>query len=288
MQTSNVDAAWYGTLTRVLAGGFSLGPFNIPPIPTPSQQVSEDRTGSREEVYITEGVFEEVSEFKDWEGINATLGVLVHLSRALTIGAVADLPWTARANQTKTVRNRATTRLGSSSRVVDEFFSEQVTSKDIEFEFPMYWAVGMVWRWTQLFYTTLDFSQTLWSDFSFKAEGETRINPVNGRPHREAPLEDAMSIRAGLEKLFLTRKREIPLRAGFAWEERPSIKGVDDYYSVGLGSGLSIGRDPGRLFLDFAYLYTFARKVRGFVPDQAGFATDVSEHQGYLSVIKHF
>ena len=42
--------------------------------------------------------------------------------------------------------------------------------------------------------------------------------------------------------------------AGLAWEQRPAIGDPDDFYHLSLGSGFSIGQDPGQIIIDFAYI----------------------------------
>ena len=66
-----------------------------------------------------EGEYEEINEFDDLSGVNATLGILWRASRFLSLGASVDLPWTAEATQTKTIRNRVTTYDQSYTRVMD-------------------------------------------------------------------------------------------------------------------------------------------------------------------------
>ena len=119
--------------------------------------------------------------------------------------------------------------------------------RDMEFRFPLYWAVGLLFHWTTQWYSTLDVSQTRWSDLSFKADGETRINPITGNAHAEDPLDDTWALRWGNEYLFRLKEREIPLRLGVAWEQRPAPDRSDDYFVFGIGSGLTFGQEPHRL-----------------------------------------
>ena len=143
-------------------------------------------------------------------------------------------------------------------------------------------------RWVPQFYTTFDVSQTLWSDFAFQAEGDIKINPLDGSPHSSNPLDDTWAVRTGAEYLFVLQKTEIPVRAGFAWEQRPAIGKPDEYYSVSCGTGFSIGQDPGKTIIDIAYIYTWANGVQSLVPGTPGLSTDVQEHQAFVSAIQHF
>ncbi|NKB24356.1 MAG: hypothetical protein GKR87_08280 [Kiritimatiellae bacterium] len=75
---------------------------------------------------------------------------------------------------------------------------------------------------------------------------------------------------------------------GAAWEQRPALPSADDYYSLNLGSGFSWGKDAEKLIFDFVYIYTFAKDVAGIAPEQTELRSDVSEHQAFVSVIRHF
>ncbi|MDA1043720.1 MAG: hypothetical protein O3C57_00700 [Verrucomicrobia bacterium] len=245
-------------------------------------------TAQRNDVLIVDGTFEEINVLNDLEGYNGTFGFLWMPTRRASVGAAIDLPWTATATQKKITRNHVISTDARTGRVVDDTNIVDTSVKDVEFRFPLYWAVGFLWRWTQMFYSTIDISQTQWSDFAFQAEGEAKINPLDGTPHSQNKLDDTWAFKTGMEYLFVTQRTEIPMRAGFAYEERPALDQPDVFYSVSAGTGVSIGQEPNRVFVDLAYIYTWAKNVRGIVPGQNSLASDVAEHQGYLSVIKHF
>ncbi len=238
---------------------------------------------------LINGEYEEINDFSDLAGYNATLGALWTVSRFVSLGVTLDLPWTAEGTQTKTVRNTITTVDAANNQVVDVSTTETRTQKNMEFTFPLYYSVGSVFRWLNNFYSTLDVSQTRWSEFSFKAEGDPRINPLNGRPADESDIDDCWSVRGGSEYLLVYPKTEIPLRAGVAWEQRPAVGRPDQYWDFSLGSGFSVGKDPGKLIIDIAYIYTMGNDVLGtLVPDQEGLTTDIQKHQVYVSGIWHF
>jgi long-subunit fatty acid transport protein len=273
-----------------VGGGILFGPFPINP---PQQSGTFDAftdvsTSSQRDVLVVEGLYEEVNEITDLHGYNGTIGALWTPSRRLSVGGALDLPWTAKATQKKIVHNRVVSTSERTGKVVDEIDTTVTTVKDVEFDFPLYWAVGVLWRWTQLFYSTLDVNYTGWSDFAFQAEGDGKINPLDGSPHGQNPIDDTWAVRTGMEYLFLTRRREIPVRAGFAWEQRPALNAPDEFMSVSAGTGISFGKEPNRIFVDLAYILTWANSVHGVVPSQAALSSDVKEHQGFVSVIKHF
>lgn len=300
--SGRTDSRVNGTTSRTTTGTYDYnGQVHLPPgggIPVPITVDVEDggpfdpftdtSTSRRQDLVEVDGVYEEENTFRAMHGYNATIGLLGTINRYVSVGASLDLPWTASAEQTQTTHNRATTYNQARTQVLGQVDDRTTVVKDVEFTFPLYWALGTVVRWTPAFYTTLDLSQTLWSDFAFQAQDGPKINPLDGSAHGENPLDDTWAARAGLEYLVYLKKTEIPLRAGFGWEQRPALERPDDYYSVALGSGFSLGLDPGRTIVDLAYIYTFASDVQGVVPEQKSLKSDVGEHQGYVSVIQHF
>jgi len=237
---------------------------------------------------VVDGVYEEENVLDDLRGFNTTLGLLWTVSRFLSLGGSVDLPWVADAEQTKTIRDTATTYNAARTRVLDRSSTESLVSKDVEITFPAYFALGAVWRWTDRLYTSLDVSQTLWSDFAFQADGEEKINPLDGSPRGENPLDDTWAVRSGIEYLLVFPRVEIPLRAGVAWEERPAIGEPDEYWSASVGTGIALGREPARWILDAAYVFTQGDDVLGSLVTDQDLRTDVTEHQFFVSCIKHF
>ena len=236
-----------------------------------------------------DGVYEETSVFEDFNGLNATIGALWTVSRRLSLGATIDLPWAARAEQTKAVRNTLTSYDDSRSRVLDVTTSDSLASTDVEFDFPLYWAVGAVWRWKHNLYTTLDVSETLWSDFAFQAEGEQKLNPLDGTPHGQNDIDDCWAVRCGVEYLWMLTNSEIPLRGGLSWEQRPATGNPDEFWGLSVGSGWAFRSGDRSVIFDVAYTCTYGDDALGsLVPDQQGLTTDVTEHQAYLSCICHF
>ncbi|MFH0880082.1 MAG: hypothetical protein V2A34_10255 [Lentisphaerota bacterium] len=282
--------------TYTYEGTAHLEPGGMVPIPIDIpfsgqgviEPFSEEQRTSRSRGLLVEGTYEEINEFKSLSGLNATLGALWTVHRHLTLGATIDLPWTADATQKKTVRNTATTYNETHTRVLDETSTEEVEEKDVSFDFPLYWALGATVKWTPRLYSTLDVNQTLWSDFAFQAEGEEKINPLDGTPHGLHEIDDCWAVKYGMEYLMLFSSTEIPLRGGVGWEQRPAIGRPDEFWVFSLGSGLSLGKDPGKLILDIAYQYTMGRDVLGsLVPDQPT-STDVDKQEVYVSGIWHF
>jgi len=70
------------------------------------------------------------------------------VSEKLGLGCTVDLPWTADAEQTKTLTDTVTTYDAARGRVLNVASSTQVETKSVEFRFPLYVAGGAVWRGT--------------------------------------------------------------------------------------------------------------------------------------------
>jgi len=239
--------------------------------------------------YRYTGIYDADDRISNFHGVNATLGSLLTVSEELTLGFCFDLPWKARARQTKTVRTEFElfdengTSLGKTTGTSHE-------SKKVEFDFPLYWAAGAVWRWNNRLSTSFDVSQTWWSDYSYKAEGESRKNPIDGSEYGDHSIDDCWSLRTGTEYLWVLKNTEIPLRAGLSWEQRPAVGSPDEYWGISLGTGISIGKGPNKVIIDVAYIYTWANEVMGsFGPSKDGdFDSDVQRHDIYVSCIYHF
>ena len=249
---------------------------------------TDTSSSERNDVVVFDGIYEEENEYECFWGINATFGMLCVLNRYFSLGATIDLPWTAEAKQTRNIRNTITTYNEARTQVLDVSETSRRESKDVEFTFPLYCALGVLWRCSNRLYTSLDISHTTWSMFSYKAEGERRTNPLDGTPHGENDVDDCWAARLGVEYLWVLRWTEIPFRAGASWEQRPAVGDPDEYLGCSLGSGISLGRDPGKLIIDFAYMHTWADDVLGSLVPGQNMSTDLVRNDFFVSGIWHF
>jgi len=290
MDTRTTKATYEYHGTEFVRSG-SYPPFSVPlGSTTGTYPVITSTTETLQERHLNvQGTYEEEDDLNDLSGINSTLGALWSVSSHLSLGFTVDLPWTASASQVKIIHNKVTTYDAASGSILDVEETSSTEQKDVELHFPLYWAAGAVWRWTDQLYSTLDVSQTRWSEFSFKADGEQKLNPLDGSPYGEHPIDDCWSFRYGMEYLLICNSTEIPLRGGVFEEERPAIGSPDKYYGFTLGTGVSVGKDPGKLILDVAYVYRQGDNVMGsLVPGQDSLKTDSVEHEVYVSSIWHF
>lgn len=254
----------------------------VGPIPLSSTNVNVQTDN-----YTVAGVYRENNQTDQFYGFNATLGALWTATDQLTVGVTVDLPWTGYGEQTKRIYHQVTTIDSNRVQVAQNSFRE-MQQQDVEYTFPLYCSMGTLWRWNDRLYTSMDISRTSWSDYSYEAEGEERINPVNGEPHASSVLADCWSVRLGNEYLCVLSWTEIPLRGGVFWEQRPASGSPDEYYGFSLGSGISLGKDPGKIVIDVAYVFERGENVMGSLLPGQGMSSDVIHHQLFLSAIWHF
>ena len=248
---------------------------------------TDEKRGTRRDEVVVAGDYNEVNELDDIQGVNATIGALWAVNQRLSLGASLETPWSADAVQTKTIAQDETTYNRDRSQVLDRVSRRDVTTRDVQFDFPMSWTVGGLYRWTELFYTMVDVGWTEWSDFAFEADGDEKINPLDGQPHASSKATDTWQARFGLEYLVDMTRWEIPLRGGFAWEERPALDEPDEVYSVSCGSGIGWGKGHQRRFIDVAYTYAWSRGSSGLLPEGGSDGVDTEEHQVMISMIWH-
>ncbi|MDD3276910.1 MAG: outer membrane protein transport protein, partial [Kiritimatiellales bacterium] len=208
--------------TGLIHGGDPADPVDFPvsgtvgPIP-----FADTNVNTQTDIYTVEGIYREKNQTEQFYGFNATLGALWTATDRLTLGATVDLPWTGHGEQTKRIYHQITTIDSNQVQVAQNSFSA-IQKQDVEYTFPLYWSLGALWRWNDRCYTSMDISRTYWSEYSYKADGEERINPINGEPQSSSSVEDCWSVRLGSEYLCVLSWTEIPLRGGVFWEQRPA------------------------------------------------------------------
>jgi len=267
--------------------GMYVSPTVEVPLDPESGEVPAYTTTGRDETmtrHAFDGFYEIDDRIDDFYGANATFGALWTASQKLSLGLCLDLPWRANARQTKTTRSGVRVE----GRPLES--DQTVVAKDVTFDFPLYWAAGAAWRWTDRLTSSLDVSQTLWSDYVYHAEDDPRRNPLEGSPYGEHPVDDCWAARTGIEYLWVLARTEIPFRLGLSCEQRPAVGSPDTYGGVSLGSGISLGQGANKVILDVAYVFTWGRDVMGtLVPGQTGsLETDTNRHDLYISCIYHF
>ena len=291
------------TDTRTTGGTYSWhGEWSTPPFPpvtfdgpAPGESNSvptftETTTTSTNRSIRYNGKYTVDDRISNLTGVNATFGGLWAVSRELSLGFSLDLPWDARGRQRRTVTTSLTTYDETGQTELGQSDTSITESKKVLFHFPLSYSLGGAWRWSDQFTTSLDVGETLWSEYYFKAGGEGKINPIDGSPYGDHTVRDCWTARLGGEYLWLLKHTELPLRAGLSWEQRPAIGEPDQYWGFSLGTGISLGEEPGKVILDVAYSCTWGQNVMGtLVPGQQGkLGTDVVRQEVFASCIVHF
>jgi len=277
---SHYDGEWYDN-------GDPDDPVVTPFSDEQTNTWSDVESNNQQDPYMVEGRYFEENITEEFHGMNLTLGALWAANKKLSLGATLDLPWTGRGQQTKRIEHQVSTFDSNRVEVATSRLIE-TQQRDVEYTFPLYWSVGALWRESDRFYVSMDASCTYWSDYSYKAEGEERINPINGESHSSSVLDDCWSVRFGGEYLCMLSWTEIPLRGGFFWEQRPAAGVPDEYWGFSLGSGISLGHEPGRAVLDVAYVFEQGNNVMGSLLPEQAVHSDVLKHQLFVSAIWHF
>lgn len=285
--TDGLDSVWLFDWIGTQIGGPPYNQTNNNVSGTGSSSGSETNVTVQTDVYTVKGSYRESNRTEQFYGINATLGALWTATDRLTLGATVDLPWTGHGEQTKRIDHQITTIDSNQVQVAQNSFSA-IQKQDVEYTFPLYWSLGALWRWNDRCYTSMDISRTYWSEYSYKADGEERINPINGEPQSSSSVKDCWSVRLGGEYLCVLSWTEIPLRGGVFWEQRPATGAPDEYWGFSLGSGISLGKESGKIVLDIAYIFEHGENVMGSLLPEQGMSSDVNRHQIFISAIWHF
>lgn len=251
-------------------------------------RIQDHRTVTTVDRFVVDGTVLQEERFENLFGVNTTLGFIWTLSKDLSVAMSVDLPWAAEADQTITTTRETSIYNEARTRLLDFESTTSTVEKEVEFEFPLFWRSGLVWRWAPSWYTSLDVGWTQWSEFAFEVKGEGKKNPFDGSVHGVNPIDDTWTVSLGSEYLWVLKAVEIPFRVGCVWEQRPAIGQPDDYYGFSVGSGFVFGGKDPRLSIDVAYSYLTAKRVQSVVPEEDSLSTDAESHQVFISGILYF
>ena len=275
------------TTTRVTEGTYETsGTLTIPETDyTPSFQIplpgetgtvpafSSSTTSSSRRQRILEGEYTELNRYDDVAGWNGTLGLRWAAPQRASAGVAVDLPWSADAEQRREIRTTETLRDAASGRVISSRESTTSRTQDIDIDFPLALSAGAGLRILDDWLVSADARFTRWSDFRFGDDPQARA------------LGDTWTCGLGTEWVARPGGREIPLRAGLLWEERPAPGGVDDYRGFTLGTGFRPGGANSGFLLDLAYQMLEADDLASIVPSQPGLRSDTRQHSGWLTLL---
>jgi long-subunit fatty acid transport protein len=217
------------------------------------------------------------------KGVNANIGVLWRMyekeDRSLTIGAVVKLPFSADLSHdyslSEAVRYPESPQY---NRYGSDSFRET-----IDLTMPMSYGVGLSYRFSHRFMTSVDVYRTEWDDFILKTSAGEK-SPITGKPAHESDISPTHQIRMGMEYLHIADRFIIPICAGVFYDPAPARGSPDDIYGVSFGTGVGVGR----VHIDIAWQYRFGYSVGSSVLENWGFSQDLREHTVYWGVVVHF
>ncbi len=215
----------------------------------------------------------------EFDGWNANLGFLWHLTSKLTLGGVIKTPFDADIHHKLTLENESVFPMmpaaDSRTRSTETF--------DEELSMPLSYGLGVSYRFNDAFTLAADVYRTQWDDFEYKDSQGNTSSPITGGSAGD--VDPTTWIRAGGEYLFIGNQYTIPVRAGIFYDPAPQQGSPDDIYGFSLGSGF-VWYD--KFSFDVAYQYRFGSDLGTGTLTGVEFSQDLSEHTIYGSVIVYF
>jgi len=148
----------------------------------------------------------------------------------------------------------------------------------------MSYGIGIAYRFSDKFTTSVDIYRTEWDDFILTNEDGDEISPITGEPADEANVRSTHQARAGAEYLHIADKYVIPFRGGVFYDPAPADGEPDAFYGFSCGTGFA----KEKVVFDIAYQYRFGNDVAEFILEELDFSQDMREHTVYASIIYHF
>ncbi len=271
--------AWCVQLVPSFSAGITLNLWNDF---LASQSWKQDyRAGANIRVGGVAGTHtESKQETYSFEGYNANLGFLWHITGKWTLGGVFKSPFTA----------DITHKVSGWDAVIYPESPAHNRENTYEYRFddklkmPMVYGLGLAYRLSDAFSMALDVHRTHWNDFEYQHRDGRRTSPVSGRNIDESDIDPTLSVHLGAEYLIIGNRTVIPIRGGVFYDPAPADGSPDDFYGIALGTGLAYER----YIFDIAYQFRFGNDVGKSTLEHIGFSQDVREHTVYASLVFHF
>lgn len=221
-----------------------------------------------------------ITDQYSFRGFNVNIGVLWNVTSKLTLGAVFKTPFEADLRHEYKYGGMIDfpDDPGLSDTESDSFIEDETL------EMPMSFGIGIAYRFSDKFTSSIDIYRTEWDDFVLTDSEGNRTSPITNQSISESEIDPTYQVRMGAEYLFITPKYVVPLRGGIFYDPSPAEGNPDDYFGFSIGSGIAYGR----FIFDAAYQYRFGNEVGTFIMENLEFSQDVKEHTFYSSVIIHF
>ncbi|MEW6599797.1 MAG: outer membrane protein transport protein [Nitrospirota bacterium] len=203
-------------------------------------------------------------------GLNAHAGFLWHINDSLTVGGVYKTAFEAG------LKKKIYERQDPQPAVISE--------KNMVERMPPSYGLGLAYRHSDNWTTSLDMYRTEWSRFVIRDEEENEINPLDSTPISDGRLKDTTQFRLGTEYLFIHSEAIIPVRAGLFYDPEPAKGHIDEFYGFSLGTGYA----RGSAVFDISYQFRTGNNVTGDIPSVEGSQADIKQHTAMFSLCYYF
>ena len=222
----------------------------------------------------TTGYSMKTSQETDGFGISADVGALWSVSRVVSLGAVARLPYTIEKTGETTVENSLAPLSVSSGTTVREHI-------------PLRLGVGVALRPNKKNIIAFSMTRLNWSDYDREIEYDDPVPFIledsSGNP---ADWEDTMVYNLGYEGLISERWT---LRGGLTYDEAPEppeartlVGGqVLDVWKFSVGTGYRLKKTE----LNLGYTHTYGQEDEGYIP---GAQYEIALHEIYVGIVRKF
>ncbi len=257
-------------------------------------------------------------EYEDFQGENATLGLLWNFRPKWNLGIRYDTAFTGTVDYTLTSLRREIGIPGFPRAITSVYNPGRPRSEKRRVHFPDTLAVGIAHRPNDRLTLSLDVTRTDWNDFTITDARGRRISLVDAGQQSQpfdinffnAPpskFKPTTTVRFGAEYVFIPKNpdeelnRLWTLRGGLFYDEepasgrsntsgrfrRPNDNGdPDPFYGATFGVGLLLHQ---RVNLDFAYQARIGKGVNSdFFRGIPGYEEDVIQHRVLLSTVIYF
>ena len=219
-------------------------------------------------------------DFEVTDGCSVVLGGMYRINKPWTLGVVLKPPFTleldhARREVVSTEKVKGDLELATPGDTIKE--------SEAELHFPWIIGAGVAWRPSDPLTVSTDVTWSQWSEHTYSENGK-ETNPVSIQDVSREELDDTYTVRLGAEYLIIRERYTVPLRCGLGYDPSPAVDGVDDYYTVSVGTGLQFRR----FMFDLAYEYKWGRDVNGDILRGYDTSEDTRRHRVLASLIVYF
>ncbi|KPA09885.1 Membrane protein involved in aromatic hydrocarbon degradation [Candidatus Magnetomorum sp. HK-1] len=166
------------------------------------------------------------------------------------------------------------------------FSYSQTFNEEASLIMPMSYGLGLAYRFSDSFTTSIDIFKTHWEDVVYEDARGVKSTPITGKPTYMSNIQPTIQVRMGAEYfLYETQQFAYPLCFGLFYDPAPAEGRPDDYYGISCGFGIA---DKQNFSFDFAYQFRFGNNVGTSVLKSWSFSQDIHEHHVYSSIIFYF